>query len=147
MICVLKDFPNEWNAWSKEKGVLMAYHQLASSCQKQGSFHSFEHMKNESLFQFTWSCEIIAWLCETDVDNYNNFMSLDNFASACEFSYQHANFCISMRIFAWQCENFVECYNKIELSWPIRMYMWIFTWLCQTLLKEESSCNTLHLLV
>ena len=53
----------------------------------------------------------------------------------------------SMWIFAWLCENYAECHNKIKLSWPIRMYLRIFAWLCQILSKEESSCNTLHLLV
>ena len=55
-------------------------------------------------------------------------------------SHQHANFRMTMR-------NSAKGYNKRELSWLIRMYLRIFAWLCQVLSKEESGCNTLHLLV
>ena len=59
----------------EEKGVLMAHHQFAhscqkqgNSCQKQGGFHSFENAKNESLShyhdraKFLYNCVKLMWM-------------------------------------------------------------------------------------
>ena len=131
MICVLKDFWDGWNVWSKEKWVLMAHHRFThsckkqgNSCQKHGSFHSFKNVENESLSQFTWSCEILAWLCETNKDSYKNFNPLDHFTSSCEH-------------FTWLCEIHLKDYNKMS---PLDHFAHLcknFACLCQFFLYKN----------
>ena len=139
MICVLKDFPDGWNAWSKGKRSFNGPSPICVSMPKQGSlhaknrgvfmpkqgsFHSFGNVQNESLSQFAWSCEILAWLCETDKGSAKIFSPLDHFAWLCEIHLKDCSkmshldhFAHSCEIFAWLCKTDVDdCNNFMPLD-------------------------------
>ena len=111
--------------------ILHVHAKTGESCQKQGSFHSFGNMQNESMSQLAWSCEILAWLYETNKDSCKNFNPLDHFAWPCEH-------------FAWLCEIQLKHYSKMN---PLDHFAHLcenFACLCQNyfffLKKKKQIC-------